>query len=587
MQSMKNTMQSTPKNDNDDGDIEQQLQTTPSSSSTDGNKVSSIRHQHRRQSSFSFPSVTSGRSSVHDTSIISSLRQSVADRKQVDEAQDTTTYETLLQQTIQNACDSAFGIIGVDVWLYDEIDGSFQHAAYYRHHRYTPKGSAEKYALARIEDSNLRDHVPPTRQIPGSGLAGYFWSMCTTHDRTNTWREVRAITSDPDQPPDKRTKLLEQCGYGKACGVPFDCRGFRGIVIYLARSSADYNQLSDVTNEIHLRVSTDLIGAVSCSSITSAASINAKKMRNAKTLARVRAKMLALVAFASLGKGLHTNYENIHTEDDEEEDNVKRSLVRRLSTLYASRTYRERQFPIIRESYRARLLQDCTESIHRKVGKLIEKSKGGKMQPPPPMPWVQTIWVFVGVFVTMLILTAVSETLKSRTNEQYGIILGPLGALVTLQYALTAAPASQPRNAMYGMIISLAISLIVNLIVPSSSSVRVPVTTALAISTMCKLAVVHPPAGAAAAIFSLNDHSVVDFAFILVGSVIAILMAILVNNLNEKKQYPIYYAFIGEKWAGKLSKLFKKCLPCSKKKVIELHEDISVRSARSFERSHR
>eukprot|EP00986_Skeletonema_menzelii_P006729 scaffold2550_cov153-Skeletonema_menzelii.AAC.17 len=577
-------MQSTPVNN--DNDVEQQLQSP--SSPADGNEVSSIHKQHRRQSSFRFPSV-SGRSSVHDTTIISSLRQSVADCEQVDEAQDsqtTSAYESLLQKTIQNACNSAFGIIGADVWLYDEIDWSFQHAAYYRHNIYKPKGSAEKYALARIEDTNLRDYVPPTRQIPGSGLAGYFFSICSTHDRTNTWREVRAITSDPDQPPDERTKLLEMCGYGRACGVPFDIRGYRGIVIYLARQSADHNQLSEVANEIHLRVSADLIGAVSCSSITSAASINAKNTRNAKTLSRVRAKMLALVAFASLGKGkgLQTDYENIHTEE-EEEDNVKPSLYRRISSLYASRTYREHHFPIIRESYRTRLVQDCIDNIHRKACKLIEKSKGGKLQPPPPMPWVQTIWVCVGVFVTMLILIAVSETLKDGTNEQYGIILGPFGALVTLQYALTAAPASQPRNAIYGQVMSLSIALIVNLIIPASSWVRVPVTTALAISTMCKLAIVHPPAGAAAVLFSLNDHSVVDFAFILVGSVIAILMAILVNNLNEKKQYPIYYAFMGEKWARKLSKVL--CFPCSKKKVIELHEDISVRSARSFERSHR
>ncbi len=432
---------------------------------------------------------------------------------------------SLLQQTIQNACHSAFGIIGVDVWVFDEIDSSFHHAAYHRHHMYEPKNTSAKYALAQIEDTSLINHVPPTRQVPGCG-PGYFWSICSSNDRSNTWRELRAITSDPDQPVDVRTQLLEASGYGKACGIVFDIRGYRGIVIYFARLSADYNQLCEATNEIHLRVSADLIGAVSCSSITSAASANVKKMRNARTLARIRAKMLALAAFASLGnkgKGLQTNYENTYIEDDEEDKPKRFSLSRRISSIYASRTYRERQFPIIRESYRARLLQDCIDRVHRKAFKLLEKSKGGQMQPPPPMPWSQTIWVFVGVFITMSILSAASGALKDATNEQYGIILAPLGALVTLQYALTAAPASQPRNAIYGQVVSLAIALIVNLIIPTSSWARVPVTTALAISTMYKLAVIHPPAGASAAIFSLNDHTVVDFAFILVGSVIAII----------------------------------------------------------------
>lgn len=40
-------------------------------------------------------------------------------------------------ETGENVCVSAFGIIGVDVWLHDEMDSSFNHAAYYRHHIHT------------------------------------------------------------------------------------------------------------------------------------------------------------------------------------------------------------------------------------------------------------------------------------------------------------------------------------------------------------------------------------------------------------------------------------------------------------------
>src|SRR5210317_1206421 len=104
-------LQSTPisKDDNDDGDIEQGREEVP-------NK----HHRRRSSSSFRFPSsVTDRASSVHDTAIINSLRQSVAaDCQQIDEAQDAqalTPGDSLLQQTIQNACHSAFGIIGVDV----------------------------------------------------------------------------------------------------------------------------------------------------------------------------------------------------------------------------------------------------------------------------------------------------------------------------------------------------------------------------------------------------------------------------------------------------------------------------------------
>ena len=410
--------------------------------------------------------------------------------------------------------------------------------------------------MARLEDATRKDYIPPERQIPGSGLAGYFWSTCSNHDRTNTWRDLRAITSDPDQPPCRRTTLLQNAGFGKACGVPFDIRGHRGVIVYLARESANLEQLCDQTNEIHLRVSADLIGAVSCHNITMKANINRKIDRNTKTLRRIRAKMLALIAFASsTGSGLHTEYNDNILEDEQEEKKAKSSFNRRFSSFYASKTYRKSVFPILARSYRRSLLKEVIDDTKRRALLLIEKSKGGRLQPPPSMKWLQSLHVFIGAFITMLILSVLSSSLKGATDDQY-IILPLFGALMTLQYGLTAAPASQPRNAFYGQIVSISIALVINTFVPSTSYWRVPLTTALAIASMCKLGVIHPPAGAAAAIFASDDRfDGVYFGFMLVGNVIAICIAILINNLNDKKQYTIYYAFVGERWQAKIKSL--------------------------------
>ena len=178
-------------------------------------------------------------------------------------------------------------------------------------------------ALERIEDEACVNFVPPTRQVPGAGLAGehsvlmcrkkhsppsssflysppsspfpnkgYFWSQVGTHNRhnflgkdrkdTNVWRDTAATVNDPDQPPYPRMAMLEQAGYGKACGVPFDIRGHRGVVLYFARATADRNQLTELANDMHLRVSADLIGAISANSITSEASLLSKGNRLAK-----------------------------------------------------------------------------------------------------------------------------------------------------------------------------------------------------------------------------------------------------------------------------------------------------------------
>jgi len=290
---------------------------------------------------------------------------------------------------------------------------------------YNPASDQNQLALARLEDTTRKDYIPPKRQIPGSGLAGYFWSTCSNHDRTNTWRDLKAITSDPDQPPCRRTTLLQNAGFGKACGVPFDIRGHRGVIVYLARAKANLNQLCETTNEIHLRASADLIGAVSCHNITIKASINTKRDRNAKTLSRIRAKMLAVVAFvSSTGSGLHTEYNDNILEDEQEEKKSTSSFNRRLSSFYASKTYRKSVFPILARSYRRSLLKEVIDETKRRGLLLIEKSKGGKLQPPPSMKWLQSIHVFIGAFITMLILSVVSSSLKDITDDQY-IILPP------------------------------------------------------------------------------------------------------------------------------------------------------------------
>ena len=539
--------------------------------------INDVKHVYMRTSSRVGTSISSAASSsAHDTSIINSMRRqstayNITTNKGVEDTVGNDSQTNAFKLALQNVCINSFGIIAVDVWLHDENDGRFSQIGYDRHYMYKPTDAAKEYALARLEDVSRKDYVQPQTVIPGTGLAGYFWSICSNHDRTNTWRDIRAITSDPDQPSYLRMSLLEKAGYGKACGITFDIRGHRGVVVFLARENADQTQLSDLANEIHLRVSADLIGAISAFAITSDASINAKMIRTATTLRRIRAKMLAFVAFTSLFKRTshNTGFHHITTKEDEENNVKQPALMKRLSQSFhqarVSKTYRESIFPAMRRSYRQSMLKDAVDGVKRKGKLLIQKSKGGNMQPPPAMPLVQSIWVFAGAFTTMMILSAVSVSLNDAMGKNY-IIWGPLGALMTLQYGLTPAPASQPRNALYGQIISISIALVVNLIISAGSSLRVPLTVALAVSAMCKLGIIHPPAGAAAAIFASSDSfDVVFLGFMIVGNLVAIGMAILVNNLNYKKQYPVYYEFVSDRWKKRVVNTFQRCFPCKKK----------------------
>ncbi|EJK72463.1 hypothetical protein THAOC_06006 [Thalassiosira oceanica] len=184
----------------------------------------------------------------------------------------------------------------------------------------------------------------------------------------------------------------------------------------------------------------------------------------------------------------------------------------------------------------------------------------------------KSVWVFAGAFLTLTLLSALSSALTDSIG--YGIVLGPFGALMTLQYGLTPAPASQPRNALYGQVTSLSIALVVNLFMPAGW-IRVPFTTALAIATMCKMGITHPPAGAAAAIFaSSNKFDGVYFALMLIGNLLAITTAILVNNLNDKKQYPMYYAFVKEGTKDRIVDALECVLPYFKRRRLEREQEM-------------
>lgn len=169
------------------------------------------------------------------------------------------------------------------------------------------------------------------------------------------------------------------------------------------------------------------------------------------------------------------------------------------------------------------------------------KWKGANNEPPPPFSNCEAIWTFVGCFLTLLMLLYFSDFITEQ-NPQYSLVLGPFGALMTLQYSLTSAPASQPRNVLLGQAISLSIALGMTY-TRLDVNVRRSLGTALCISVMARLGVTHPPAGAAALIFSSGEYTWVHMGIMLAGNVLAILSAVGINNFDVKRQYPTFWGF--------------------------------------------
>ena len=81
------------------------------------------------------------------------------------------------------------------------------------------------------------------------------------------------------------------------------------------------------------------------------------------------------------------------------------------------------------------------------------------------------------------------------------------------QYGLTAAPASQPRNAIVGQAVALVIAQLIGTRTDMDIWLKQSVATSLAIAVMAKLGVIHPPAGTHAVCLVWFLYCLTVFAF--------------------------------------------------------------------------
>lgn len=464
-----------------------------------------------------------------------------------------------IYRAAEEAGMSSFGIIAVDVWLIggdqsNTMGNKINHSGVlWTSPQFCQQHPSE--ALNRIVDPSHPTYVKPSPQVAGAGLAGYFMSLGTSQDanRGLIWRNLSAIISDPFQPPYERMLVLEEAGFGKVTAISFDALGGQqGIVLFFARAGANEETLNEPSNVQFLRVATQHIGTASAISRLRQVSIKTKSCRTKRVWKRVRTKLFCYRAFMSLSDGSLRRRRSFQR------------VVRGFSFSSWERTPSEpsllklsirdgfvKPFIAINDTAHLGLSWLIDEAKYR-ILSVVHKSRGSAIRPPPAVPWLNAIWTFCGVYGTLLLLVGFNTLLF--THHSSSLILAPFGALLTLQYSLTAAPASQPRNIVYGLCICLGTALLCQYFLLHQlvwkKELVLPLAGALGIAIMTKLGVTHPPA-AAAMVALLDGYNpdttyflmTVKSAIILFGAnILAIGTSILINNLSEQRQYPVYWA---------------------------------------------
>lgn len=141
----------------------------------------------------------------------------------------------------------------------------------------------------------------------------------------------------------------------------------------------------------------------------------------------------------------------------------------------------------------------------------------------------------VGGFMTIFILLQLTRVTETEW------LMAPFGASCVLVFAAWNAPLSQPRNIIGGHLISTFVGLgLYHLFGAEPWTLALGV--GLAIACMMLTKTTHPPAGANPIIVMLGAYSW-DYLIspVLIGAIVIVGVALLVNNLRNDRSYPIFW----------------------------------------------
>lgn len=172
--------------------------------------------------------------------------------------------------------------------------------------------------------------------------------------------------------------------------------------------------------------------------------------------------------------------------------------------------------------------------MRRQFHSLADKLKGGDHAPPrPALPHIIHAWL--GSALALGLLAWLTETTHTL------LLMGSFGASCVLVFGFPRFPLSQPRNVIGGHLLASFVGLLfLKLLGPSWWNLALALATLTALMLYTRTA--HPPGGANVLIIMATQP---DWNFLftptLVGALILILIALVINNLGRDRRYPAYW----------------------------------------------
>ena len=125
-------------------------------------------------------------------------------------------------------------------------------------------------------------------------------------------------------------------------------------------------------------------------------------------------------------------------------------------------------------------------------------------------------------------------------KTEFGIFLiASFGSSMVLLYGYPESPFAQPKNVFFGHLVTAIVGMFFLYLIPLPLFIIIPLAVGFGVGLMILLNVTHPPAGGNPIIVIMGSVSL-DYLLspIILGSIIILVFAIIINKFILKKSYP-------------------------------------------------
>lgn len=169
----------------------------------------------------------------------------------------------------------------------------------------------------------------------------------------------------------------------------------------------------------------------------------------------------------------------------------------------------------------------------------------GQGKSPPRSTPCDIFWSWLGSFLGIALVSVLHYNFLAESDAL--LLIGSFGASAVLIFGVVSGPLSQPRNLLGGHFVSAVVGVTMLQLFPDTLWLAAALAVSVAIAMMHVTRTLHPPGGATALIAVIGSDKIhaLGYTYALIpvttGALLMLLVALLVNNIPAKRQYPKFW----------------------------------------------